>query len=133
MDLEADPISSVRGATVTAIDRRRFVPCEIIDLDSQMFHGPYPLQPAAWSSGMILASGARGPGFNSRSSPPMIEHTIMTAALGNYFRGFTLKTCDRMWHTFRVMGHACHMRSKAGSTTATFASHDVPIVAAGLE
>ena len=23
---------------------------------------------AAWSSGMILASGARGPGFNSRSS-----------------------------------------------------------------
>ena len=24
---------------------------------------------AAWSSGMILASGARGPGFNSQSSP----------------------------------------------------------------
>ena len=24
---------------------------------------------AAWSSGMILASGARGPGLNSRSSP----------------------------------------------------------------
>ena len=24
---------------------------------------------AAWSSGMILASGTRGPGFNSRSSP----------------------------------------------------------------
>ena len=24
---------------------------------------------AAWSSGMILAQGARGPGFNSRSGP----------------------------------------------------------------
>ena len=26
---------------------------------------------AAWSSGMILASGARGPGLNSRSSPSL--------------------------------------------------------------
>ena len=37
------------------------------------FAGRYPralrFQLAAWSSGMILASGARGPGFNSRSSP----------------------------------------------------------------
>lgn len=30
---------------------------------------PYPCL-AWWSRGMIRASGARGPGFNSRSSPP---------------------------------------------------------------
>ena len=29
----------------------------------------HTLQPAAWSNGMILASGPRGSGFNSRSSP----------------------------------------------------------------
>jgi hypothetical protein len=32
---------------------------------------------AAWSSGMILASGARGPGFNSRSSPLLAARWIL--------------------------------------------------------
>ena len=34
-----------------------------------IFQHRLTLSQAAWSSGMILASGARGPGFNSRSSP----------------------------------------------------------------
>ena len=38
-------------------------------------------QLAAWSSGMILASGARGPGLNSRSSPmPMLLATHSIAS-----------------------------------------------------
>ena len=35
---------------------------------------------AAWSSGMILAQGARGPGFNSRSSPYVCWKRNMEAA-----------------------------------------------------
>ena len=34
-----------------------------------MFGVPHNVVMAAWSSGRILAQGARGPGFNSRSSP----------------------------------------------------------------
>ena len=82
---------------------------------------------------MTLAADARGPGINSRSSPPMIEHTIMTAALGNYVQGCTSKACDGMWRTFLVIGHVCHVRSQAGNATATFAIDDIPIIAAGSE
>ena len=63
----------------------------------------------------------------------MIEHTIMTAALGNYVQGCTSKACDGMWRTFLVIGHVCHVRSQAGSATATIAIFDLPIMAAGSE
>ena len=33
-------------------------------------------QMAVWSSGMILASGARGPGFNSRNGPMKFELVV---------------------------------------------------------
>ena len=63
----------------------------------------------------------------------MIEHTIMIAALGKDVQGCTVKTRDRMWHTFLVIGHVCHVRSQAGSATATIAIFDLPIMAAGSE
>ena len=39
------------------------------------------LQVAVWSSGMILASGARGPGFNSQNSP-LVTPAQTTVACG---------------------------------------------------
>ena len=35
----------------------------------QIASAPFITQLAVWSSGMILASGARDPGFNSQNSP----------------------------------------------------------------
>ena len=36
---------------------------------------------AVWSSGMIRASGARGPGFNSRNGPP--AHVFVVLVVGS--------------------------------------------------
>ena len=50
---------------------------------------------AAWSSGMILASGARGPGFNSRSSPFIIQSIYLQLFLdGNHFTNFNQNKKD---------------------------------------
>ena len=43
---------------------------------------PFPSSSAAWSSGMILASGARGPGFNSWSSPIFLSARFKQRILG---------------------------------------------------
>ena len=42
---------------------------------------PYRMQLAVWSSGMILASGARGAGFNSRNSPLLASSMLPRAHL----------------------------------------------------
>ena len=46
---------------------------------SEGFLQKHNFQLAVWSSGMILASGARGPGFNSQNSPSMPNFLLISA------------------------------------------------------
>ena len=57
---------------------------------------------AAWSSGMILASGVRGPGFNSRSSP--FRSSRKPRVAGVVFTSIIDPTCAS-WYFLMKRGH----------------------------
>ena len=57
---------------ITCVEKNHFVGADtlaIVVVCSSSLRAKVFTVSAAWSSGMILAQGARGPGFNSRSSP----------------------------------------------------------------
>ena len=60
----------VRTRTKGCVDLYEFISSECFEENAS--------QLAVWSSGMILASGARGPGFNSQSSPSNLPDNDIT-------------------------------------------------------
>ena len=64
--------------------------------------------PAAWSSGMILGLGPRGPGFNSRSGPFDIDGVHCTCVLG-WSAGLACRGCVCTFRGSIVVSiSACH-------------------------
>ena len=49
--------------------------------------GAHTLAEARWSRGMILALGARGPGFKSRTSPPFLFKKTLTSIKNSFKKG----------------------------------------------
>ena len=69
---------------ITCVEKNHFVGANtlaIIVVCSSSLRAKVFTVSAAWSSGMILAQGARGPGFNSRSSP-LAAHGMQTHPCG---------------------------------------------------
>ena len=92
---------------------------------------------AAWSSGMILASGARGPGFNSQSSPfgfhpsdtgsnrgGVMLNSLMTAATaaGVWRNGSASDSRSEGWEFESLCPHFCSV-SDGRQRMGVFASH----------
>ena len=76
-------------------------------------------QLAAWSSGMILASGARGPGFNSRSSPFLMHwqysNSIMLVRMnGGLSNTITISTLESPCPTIADAPPAKHAELQKG-------------------
>ena len=61
-----------------------------------------PLLMARWSRGMILALGARGPGFKSRTSPTflytLLVHTFLMSVVRSVVSRKTLLLRDSSWY-----------------------------------
>ena len=80
-------LNIIKGAIVLALLYFFIVSIDLLGSSFQLIAGNYYLlQAARWSRGMIRASGARGPGFKSRTSPfLLVVATFKVFARDNYF------------------------------------------------
>ena len=70
------PAAPYRGLGTPPGHGDTYVTGHIIQIPRSVFSRSEDLQLAAWSSGMILVQGARGPGYDTRSSPFSGSSTI---------------------------------------------------------
>ena len=94
--------------------------------------GAHTLAEARWSRGMILALGARGPGFKSRTSPPFLFKKTLTSIKNSFKKGAVTRI--RTWVVAATTQSTNHYTITAVAwTTHSSEKYDKKVIAENIK